>query len=1145
MARRRILKVTGIVALSVIALVVIGFAAFYLRLAFGPVPLNFLTESIQTRINQNLAGMTVRIEGALVERNPANGIPQLRLQGVVISDEAGNEIARAPKAAIGIDETTLFTGIVVPRSLELIGPSISLRRNLEGGMELGFGSPAAPETETIVLDDTGVADDGKSDQVPAAPTAVTGAALIDILSGGDGAAQTTVGSIAEIRVSAASLTLLDEANDSVWRAPVADLAFRRMPYGFTVLINAKIANGLDGGSWRTEISASYRRDSKSFSISATINDLIPANISDKIFALSQLARVKLPLSGQAEIEVSDRGVITKASAQFSAAAGEVGLPDYFSDPIIVDEGSLRATYDPATGGVRIADSVLLVGGSRAELTGNILPVRGAGGRLSALQIDLEAQNVAIDAQGTIKSAVLVDSVKFSGLAAVDVAKLDIKDLVVMSGSSGVRLRGTITGGDESAGIALTGRIRDISAALLKRLWPPVMAPKTRSWVNSNISAGRITEGQFEVNLAPDALAQGQRIRKLPAGAFDLKFKMAGVTTGYFKKLPPLQNASGEARLKDNDFTVSVNGADIVLPSGQPVRLDVGRMEASNIIALEPLGVYTFEAKASAQSLLEYLDLPDLSVIRKAGVKNLNLGGTAALTVVLKMPMIKDAPKERVEVSAKAVLSDASLRGALPKIDITHGKFEMKVENGRISAVGPARINGVDAKIAWRREAGANAKQSVAIEAVLDGDERKKIGVDLSEFLRGITAIKAVIEDLGDPDGKIAIEANLAKAEMRIGAINWVRPPQAKTSASLVYYGKGKKGRRVEKLEITGPGVVIKGEVGLTATGDLREALLSEVRLGEENLFALSVKSTAEATTIDLAGDSFDARPLVKSMFSPAAAGAEAKAGSKVPQSISATVNRVYVNRGEIITGVKALFQSRGGKVESAEISGNFLSGQPIVLRVVPVSGGRELRVTGRDGGAALRAADLYSKVAGGAIDFFALLGNDAASSVRQGKLVMRNFEVRNEAALAQLDTKGKPKKSGPRRDGIAFRKLTLPFTTDAGFVRIGDAYISGDELCAGAQGLIRKADSAIDIQGTIIPACAPNAVLGNIPLLGDILTGGGGEGIFGVTYALGGSMKNPVFQVNPISAIAPGIFRKLFEFNGSSPSRRKPVTNGG
>lgn len=56
---------------------------------------------------------------------------------------------------------------------------------------------------------------------------------------------------------------------------------------------------------------------------------------------------------------------------------------------------------------------------------------------------------------------------------------------------------------------------------------------------------------------------------------------------------------------------------------------------------------------------------------------------------------------------------------------------------------------------------------------------------------------------------------------------------------------------------------------------------------------------------------------------------------------------------------------------------------------------------------------------------------------------MRNFEVRNEAALAQLDTKGKPKKSGPRKEGLVFKRLTLPFTTDAKFVRIGDSLVRG------------------------------------------------------------------------------------------------------
>ena len=81
----------------------------------------------------------------------------------------------------------------------------------------------------------------------------------------------------------------------------------------------------------------------------------------------------------------------------------------------------------------------------------------------------------------------------------------------------------------------------------------------------------------------------------------------------------------------------------------------------------------------------------------------------------------------------------------------------------------------------------------------------------------------------------------------------------------------------------------------------------------------------------------------------------------------------------------------------------------------------------------------------------------------------------------------------------------------------------------------------MDIDGTIIPACALNAVPGEIPIIGDILVG---DGLFGLTYALGGAISNPKFQVNPVSAIAPGIFRRFFEYGspddiGSGESRPK------
>src|SRR4029078_10865375 len=169
--------------------------------------------------------------------------------------------------------------------------------------------------------------------------------------------------------------------------------------------------------------------------------------------------------------------------------------------------------------------------------------------------------------------------------------------------------------------------------------------------------------------------------------------------------------------------------------------------------------------------------------------------------------------------------------------------------------------------------------------------------------------------------------------------------------------------------------------------------------------------------------------------------------------------------------------------------------------------------------------------AGALFDVVARLGAGADSTVRNGRLTLRDFEVRDEAALAQLDQKGKHKKAGPRRgDGVSLSRLTLRFTSDTRFIRIGDTLVKGPELGATAQGLIRKNDGAIDIDGTIIPVYALNSAIGEVPILGDILTGGKGEGIFGLTYALGGTMSQPRFQVNPVSAIAPGILRKFFEY---------------
>lgn len=1136
--RHRLAKITVLVLLSVTAILVIVGAAFFWRLSQGPVSLDFMTERIEREINKSLSGMTVDVAGAVFEMDSKTNVPHFRLRDLVLLDKSGNLIAKSQRAAISFEGSSLFFGSLVPRGIELIGTRILVKRQLDGGLVLGFGTPAAPENESATLDGTAVdAGDPKAsreEQTAVLPEA-TAKSLIDALSGNGGESGT---SLEDIRISGASIQLFDEANQANWFAPQADLTFKKMPYGFVVFAKASVASG--GTPWRTELSATYRTESRSFAVSARIEDLVPASVSDEIFALAQFAKVDVPLSGHAEIEISDAGVMTSASAEFAAAAGVVGLPGYIAQPIVIDEGALRVDYDAPTGGFKIVDSIILVGGSRAELTGRLDPVRASDGRLTHLKIDLKATNVSVDTQGTVKNPVLVDRIEFLGKASVEGAVMEIEDLVVMSGNAGVRLRGAITGGDESAGIRVSGRVRDLSADFLKKLWPPIIVPKSRKWVTDNVQLGRITEGAFNVDIPVNGLAEALRQKVLPNETIDFRFSLADVTSSYFKALPPLVGAAGHARLQGDSFELTIGSGKVVLPSNGTVQVSETTFKAEKLLTSAVPAVFALNLSANAPDLLELASLPDLNLLKNAKFIPPNIGGQAEAEIGISMPLVKDLPRDQVQTSAKIKVTDASIKQVIPNVDLSEGSLLVAFDRSGISATGPVKINGFPSKISWERPAGPDTRATASIDTQLDDKAREKLGIKLGEYLQGPVKVQAEINGVGEKNASIKVKADLAKAEMFINAISWQRPPTANTTASFTYLAGDEAGRKVENLVVKGQNLSLKGDVFLTADGGLKSAKFSQVWLSEENNFVLTMTPAEVGQAIEISGKSFDARPFIKSIFAKDS-GSAGNSATRQNLKVTAAFDRVIANRGEVLTGVSASIGVRNSLVADADIEGKFLSERPLVIRVRPTATGRELQITSADGGASLRASNLYSKVAGGSLEFSAFLANGGNSTIQNGRLVLRDFDVRNEAALADIDSRGKSKKSGPRRDGLSFTRLTLPFTTDAKFIRIGDSLLKGNELGASAEGLIQKSNGAIEFQGTIIPAYGINAAVGNIPLFGQILTGGKGQGIFGLTFALTGSMANPKIHYNPLSAIAPGILRKIFEYDGSGPPAKQKV----
>ena len=385
-------------------------------------------------------------------------------------------------------------------------------------------------------------------------------------------------------------------------------------------------------------------------------------------------------------------------------------------------------------------------------------------------------------------------------------------------------------------------MRDLSASLLRRLWPPVVAPKTRIWVSENVKAGRITEGTFKISLPVDAIATAQRERVLPDNAIDVRMTLAGVTTSYFKDMPAFQGAGGELVVKDRQFAVALKDVDIDLPSGATVRLDLGKMEVANMLATPQIASFTFQGGGGVPEVLEYLNLPALGLVSKSGLDPRKTGGRAQVSVALKLPLVKGVAKDKIALSARAKIADGSLTGAIPKIDVSDGDLDLTLFDGELELAGTAKLNGVPTGVTWHKGKGPAAQQSVVVEATFDDEGRRKLGADLGRLVKGPVTVRARIADLADKEGPMEIAADLSKAELNLPAVGWSRPPTANTKATFVYYRGGEKGRRIENLVVSGADLSIAGEVALTAEGGLRSASLKDVVLGEDNRFSAAIKT---------------------------------------------------------------------------------------------------------------------------------------------------------------------------------------------------------------------------------------------------------------------------------------------------------------
>ncbi len=81
----------------------------------------------------------------------------------------------------------------------------------------------------------------------------------------------------------------------------------------------------------------------------------------------------------------------------------------------------------------------------------------------------------------------------------------------------------------------------------------------------------------------------------------------------------------------------------------------------------------------------------------------------------------------------------------------------------------------------------------------------------------------------------------------------------------------------------------------------------------------------------------------------------------------------------------------------------------------------------------------------------------------------------------------------------------------------------------------------MNLNGTVVPAYSLNTFISRIPIIGTIIAGGPGEGLFALNYRITGNRDNPNVDFKEMSAVAPGIFRKILGSQKKGRLRTRPA----
>ncbi|KRB13936.1 hypothetical protein ASD99_14795 [Mesorhizobium sp. Root695] len=870
------------------------------------------------------------------------------------------------------------------------------------------------------------------------------------------------------------------------------------------------------------VAASATRDIAAHRVTALDASIDLADAGDTGAAAGKLGAVALKLTGS-------EGFGVNASRLTAALSSTGSILDLGTRGLLPADVDVNATLVAGSNKVQVDRLLLKTGRSTFDFAGSIgpKPATGAAGEEPSYRYDLTSDGSSLAPSESPEPA-LTFLARIAGVYNTVSHRLVAEQIALRSAASGEVL-GTAAVAfvdGKAPGINLAFNIHNMQVSHVKQLWPWFSARNARLWVLANLFGGRVVDANLQFQVVPGRLGNG-----VPLSADEVfgRFQIEGSRFDTAGRIPPIRDAVGVVGFHGNDVDISLSSGTVYMPSGRTVAASNGTLTVEAANRPPVVGALDIDVAGDASAVAELASYEPINAMRHVGILPEDLSGSVTGHVKADIPLQSGIDSSKLDWLVSLDYSGMSLAKPFEGQTVTDADGSITVDPVKAVISAKASLNGIPAELDLIEPLGDDGPaRSRKVALVLDDKIRAAAMPGLKALLGG--TVKVAIDKSGSGDQNVS--ADLTNARLDIPWAGWSKGAGVPANVTFVMTKSGDT-TTLSDFNLDGKTFSIDGSIVLVNSA-LSSARFSKVTLNRGDDVAVSVKRSGKGYAVDISGNALDARSLIKQFTSDVDTATKTTGSDAI--SVSADVEQLTGFHDEQLSNLKLDYSAAGSRVNGLKVSATASSGAAISISNTTGAGRRALNMQSADAGAILRFLNIYEHMEGGAITL-ALAGPSDGSL--KGKVDTSNFFVVNEPKLASIvsttpagDNRSLNQAVKGKLDTsrVKFERGYAEIDKGSGYLKLANGVLRGPRIGTTFQGTLYDQNNNMDMTGTFMPVYGLNRIFGELPIVGALLGNGRDRGLIGVTYRLKGNANKPLLDVNPLSVIAPGIFRSIFEY---------------